>query len=101
MIRKFCLEIVLLVVLYTKYCNAICAKNDLDEPIAEQDGDYIIAGVFNLGEVRTREEVGEDGKLKNVNYCSYESRLEKQLIYNVQRALQLRKTIQMEQERFR
>ena len=73
----------------------VCTVRHLDAPIAEKDGDFIIAGMFQIGKLQYRS--NKNGTQIPVQYCSYEESTE----INIQKALTLRMLINRENDRFK
>ena len=85
----------LIFLLRALYSKETCKIRDLDAPIAAQDGDFIIGGLFQIGEVQFTS--GENGNQTPHQICSYENSKE----WGVQKALILRTLIDKENERFK
>ena len=74
--------------------DSVCSARPLDQPLAYQDGDFIIVGIFNIGKVKYI----YDEKLNvTVESCSHESTS----LWRIQNALSFRETVLAEQDRFR
>ena len=71
----------------------VCHVRRLDTPVAAKDGDFIIGGMFQIGELESTS--GNNGTL--VQHCSHEGIKE----YNIQKAIMLRMVIDKENERFK
>ena len=73
-----------------------CDTEELDAPIAFRDGDYLIAGIFNIGTVKERREITETGSLVDIEYCSRDGAV----VYGIQKALMLREAVEKYAEKF-
>ena len=74
-----------------------CDTDEIDAPIAFQDGDYLVAGIFNIGTMKERQELSAAGSIVNVEYCSREEAS----VYGLQKALMLREIVEKYSDRFK
>ena len=78
--------------------NSTCSPDrSVDEPIAHQEGDYIVAAIFQIGQYKVEKKVDEAGTMQEVEYCSYSD----PGFYRLQKALIFRQTMKVEIDRFR
>ncbi|XP_063680103.1 metabotropic glutamate receptor 4-like [Bolinopsis microptera] len=75
--------------------EGVCQVRYLDTPIAAKDGDFIIGGMFQIGQLEYTDD--DDGTKIPVQSCSY-SGIEE---YGIQKAIALRMVIDKENERFK
>ena len=73
----------------------VCQVRYLDTPIAAKDGDFIIGGMFNIGQLEYTDD--DNGTKIPVQTCSYDKLKE----YNIQKAIVLKIIIEKENERFK
>ena len=73
-----------------------CDTEDFDTPIAFQDGDYLVAGIFNVGAVKERQEISATGSVVNVEYCDVEDAR----VYGLQKALMFREVVERYSDKF-
>ena len=73
-----------------------CGTEDIDAPIGFEDGDYLIAGIFNVGTMKERQEISDDGSMDTVEYCSRDGAS----VYSIQKALILREVVQRYTDKF-
>ncbi|KAL5269811.1 hypothetical protein ACHWQZ_G003323 [Mnemiopsis leidyi] len=85
----------LIMLLRVLHCEEECQIRELDAPIAAQDGDFIIGGLFQVGEVQYTS--SENRTVAPHRICSYENSKE----WNVQKAIVLRALIDKENKRFK
>ena len=74
-----------------------CNTDDIDAPLAFQDGDYLMAGIFNIGTMKERQEISPTGEVVNVEYCSREDTP----LYGIQKALILREVVEKHSKKFK
>ena len=74
-----------------------CDTGEIDAPLAFLDGDYLMAGIFNIGTMKERQEISPTGEIVNVEYCSREDIS----VYGIQKALMLREVVEKYSEKFR
>ena len=73
----------------------VCTVQQLGTPIAEKDGDFIIGGMFQIGQLRYTSD--ENGTQVPVQYCSYERSTE----WGIQKAIMLRMLVDKANDRFK
>ena len=71
------------------------AKGDIAEPIEYLDGDYIVAGIFTIGDFT---ETGADNRTYPDGYCSSYTN---DSFWSVQRGLAFKRTVLEERKRLR
>ena len=78
--------------------NKTCYRDRIvDEPLVHQEGDYILAAIFSMGQYTVEKRADETGTLREVEYCSYSN----PDIYRVQKAIVFRRTMMAEMDRLR
>ena len=75
--------------------EGVCHVRPLDTPIAAKDGDFIIGGMFQIGELQYTSD--NNGTRAPVQYCSYDNMKE----FRIQKAIVLRMVIDRENEKFK
>ena len=74
--------------------DTVCTTRPLDEPLASQDGDFLMVGIFNIGKLKN---IFDKELNATVESCSYEG----VRLWGIQKALAFREAVLGEQERFR
>ena len=75
--------------------SAICPGRGIDEPIEFEDGDYLIAAIFHIGEFVT---TSPGNQTYPDGFCISD---EKKSFWGFQRALAFRRTMQADRARLR
>ena len=67
-----------------------------DQPLASEDGDFILVGLMNSGEIVSRNVTSEDGVVYSETYCSYAGVAP----FGLQKMIVFRDVVQQHQARF-
>ncbi|KAL5255597.1 hypothetical protein ACHWQZ_G010985 [Mnemiopsis leidyi] len=95
-VRSVVLLVSLILPVHSNSSIIKCGTEDIDAPIGFQDGNYLIAGIFDVGRIKERQEISYDGSIDIVEYCDRDGTS----VYNIQKALIFREVVERYAKKF-